>query len=458
MDKASLFNPDHFNNPWLLVLGSLISEDITYFLGLVAVQAKSIAFWQFVVFYCLGVYIGDVGLFALGRWSRHLPFNWLKRWQEKSEQKFLSSNKDDFSKFEVFLIFTRFLPGTRIPTYMFCGFSGYSLAKFSLILIVSTISYTVIGGLLAYNMKDLTLVQNSWVWRFVFAVLIVSITSMIFKVLIRSYQFKLKYREIIWPWKVTVLRRFKPEFAPVWRVYWPLFIEGVVQLFKYRSFKTILAVNPSIYMSGLVGEKKSDIDHLIKKNAPQNHLQSIKLESNDFKSAKVQVEKNNIRMPFILKPDHGLRGHRVRLVRDMAEFQACCESAEDDCVIQKFTNEKSEWGIFYIRKPGEEKGKIFSITEKVLPFVVGDGESSLYQLVKKDPMLLWRFDYVFDALELSPFYVPQKDEKVLLVFRGSHSKGCYFFDREIVSAEVEKFVEVMNRFEAKFCGFSHRSK
>ena len=48
---------------------------------------------------------------------------------------------------------------------------------------------------------------------------------------------------------------------------------------------------------------------------------------------------------------------------------------------------------------------------------------------------------------MSPSYVPADNEKVQLVFRGSHSKGCYFLHHEIEPSVLVNFMQVMDQFE-----------
>jgi hypothetical protein len=78
-----------------------------------------------------------------------------------------------------------------------------------------------------------------------------------------------------------------------------------------------------------------------------------------------------------------------------------------------------------LRRPDEATGRIFSITEKRFPEVVGDGQSTLRNLVLRDRRAA-RIAGVY--LQRDPDRIPAAGEHVLLVEIGSHSRGAIFLD------------------------------
>jgi hypothetical protein len=87
-----------------------------------------------------------------------------------------------------------------------------------------------------------------------------------------------------------------------------------------------------------------------------------------------------------------------------------------------------EFGVFYYRYPGESKGRIFAITEKLFPQVIGDGKRSLAQLILKDPRAVCLADVYFSCSRRSVNDVPASGEAVRLVEIGSHCRGSLFLD------------------------------
>jgi len=53
-----------------------------------------------------------------------------------------------------------------------------------------------------------------------------------------------------------------------------------------------------------------------------------------------------------------------------------------------------ELACFNLRRPGDQSGQIFSITEKRMPSVVGDGVSTLEKLIlESSRAVLWRASF-----------------------------------------------------------------
>lgn len=67
------------------------------------------------------------------------------------------------------------------------------------------------------------------------------------------------------------------------------------------------------------------------------------------------------------------------VVRSQVELSDYLRRTAVDTIIQEYAP-GSEFGVFYYRLPWEDRGRIFSITEKRFPVVVGDGESALVRL------------------------------------------------------------------------------
>src|SRR5207245_7251700 len=89
--------------------------------------------------------------------------------------------------------------------------------------------------------------------------------------------------------------------------------------------------------------------------------------------------------PFILKPDVGQRGVGVKLIRSPHQAEAYLRQTSAPLIVQHYAPGPLEAGIFYYRFPRESNGHIFAITEKLFPVLVGDGKSSLTELVWRDP-------------------------------------------------------------------------
>jgi hypothetical protein len=93
-----------------------------------------------------------------------------------------------------------------------------------------------------------------------------------------------------------------------------------------------------------------------------------------------------------------------------------------------YPDAEGEAGIFYVRHPDEACGRITSITLKHAPVLLGDGRSTLRQLIHADPRA-GRIPHIYlPRLAHRLDNVPATGERVRLVFVGNHCKGSIFQD------------------------------
>jgi hypothetical protein len=71
--------------------------------------------------------------------------------------------------------------------------------------------------------------------------------------------------------------------------------------------------------------------------------------------------------PIVLKPDVAQRGSGFKVVRTAGEAQTYLREVAVPVIAQRFIRGPYEAGIFYYRFPTEKTGRIFAITEKILP-------------------------------------------------------------------------------------------
>lgn len=177
---------------------------------------------------------------------------------------------------------------------------------------------------------------------------------------------------------------------------------------------------------GFMAESKKEIYNII----PNQYYPKTELiqEKIDFQKVISQIEKAQINFPFIAKPDIGLRGSAVKKIKSTDELQDYHNKANFDYLIQDLIPYENEVGIFYVRFPNEEKGKITGIVAKEYLIVEGDGNSKIVDLIKANP----RFELQLNALQRE--YGNQLNEvlkvgeKRNLVPYGNHARGAKFID------------------------------
>jgi hypothetical protein len=95
-----------------------------------------------------------------------------------------------------------------------------------------------------------------------------------------------------------------------------------------------------------------------------------------------------------------------------------------------------EFGVFYYRYPGERQGRIFSITEKRFPTVLGDGLSTITELVLRGERAACLADLYLGRLKRAADEVPAEGEVVHLAELGSHCRGAVFLNGASLETEA----------------------
>lgn len=251
------------------------------------------------------------------------------------------------------------------------------------------------------------------------------------------------------------------ELWPARFFYIPMILQWMGLAVRYRSITLPTLANPGMEAGGLVGESKFAILSQLGREgkkwvAPYTSFSvgtASGTPSADLPQALAALETAGLDFPFVAKPDIGCRGTGVRIIRTVADLDHYLANypRRERVIFQKLITAKNEAGIFYIRAPGEDRGRIVSVTLKLFPEVVGDGTATLEQLIEADPragkikeVYLARHgaqkDRVLEAGEVFP-----------LVFTGNHCRGAIFKDgRSQITAEMEERFDAIARGMPEF--------
>jgi hypothetical protein len=223
---------------------------------------------------------------------------------------------------------------------------------------------------------------------------------------------------------------------------------------RHRSATLFTAVNPAIPDGGFVGESKYAILRGLA-GRPESVARTALLRGDLPFRARVDaardfLSEHDLGFPVVLKPDIGQRGTGVIVARSEKAVEAYLSATEADTLIQEYVP-GVEFGIFYYRFPGEERGRIFSLTDKRFPEVVGDGRRTLERLVLDDGRAVCMARAYLTAFGPRVHDIPPEGQAVPLVEIGSHCRGAAFLDGAwIRSAALE---ESIDRLARSFDGF-----
>ena len=141
--------------------------------------------------------------------------------------------------------------------------------------------------------------------------------------------------------------------------------------------------------------------------------------------------------PVILKSNVGSVGKGIAKVASIDDINKHTPRLLGDYILQKFTSNLYECGVFYIRQNG--RAKITGINQKHFPTVVGDGHSTLLELARNHPRYTQHWNSFLQDLDLSEV-LDQGLEKCVS-FNGSHTLGCKFTDDlHLLTPELESAI------------------
>jgi hypothetical protein len=219
---------------------------------------------------------------------------------------------------------------------------------------------------------------------------------------------------------------------------------------KHSTFFS--AANPSIKSSGNGTESKTKTMQLVPiKYRPISVLHKAKCAISITLNS---IKKENIQFPLIVKPDIGYRGLLVQKIHTEIELKNYLKKYPLDIIIEEFLEFKNECGIFYHRNPNKKKGKISSITLKKFLTVIGDGRSTLKELIDTNSRAKLYLDLLLEIHQNKLEKIPKNKQQIELSVIGNHSKGTQFIcGNHLISKKLEKtFDELKNAIPGWYYG------
>ena len=393
----------------LIVAATFVSEDLAC-IGTGLLIARGSLPWTAGLGACLaGLVAGDLLLYFVGRAvgrpaTRVAPLRWLIRPEELDR-----ACRWFTARGAALILGGRFVPGTRLPTYVAAGVVRMPALPFSLLVLVAAALWTplLVGGAALFGSaaaERIGAFENRalpWLVATALACLVA------LRVLLPLLGARGR-RRFMARW--GRVRRW--EFWPPWLFYLPVVAWGMWLAARHRSLTVFTAANPAFPDGGLVGESKSEILGMIRDRARVART----------------VEADRVgEFPVVVKPDVGERGAGVSIARSEEELDARLAGREGGLIVQEYVPGE-ELGVFYYRLPGDERGRIFGITAKIPPAVTGDGRRSLDDLVLDDVRLRCLRRVFARRLGSGMDRVPALGERVVLEERGNHCHGCEFRD------------------------------
>jgi membrane protein DedA with SNARE-associated domain len=430
----------------LLAAATLVSEDLACVAAGLLVAQGAVGFLPAVIACLAGIVVGDIGLYGAGRLigARALslpPIRWVL-----SEARVAESAAWFERRGPLVILLTRFVPGTRLPTYFTSGLLRTGFLRFALYFLVAAALWT-----------PLLVGVSSLVGRRVFdyfevfrrnAPLGLAVTALVVWLVVKAIPVVASWRGrrlAIGFWR----RWTRWEYWPWWLIYAPI-LGWIAWLgLRFRSPTLFTLANPGIDCGGFVGESKGDLLAQMPDEVLPTWERIEAGLTTEERSGRLHAffGRDGVGLPIVLKPDAGERGRDVLVARRLEDAESYLVRHRGATLLQSYVS-GSEFGVFYARRPGEPNGRVTSITAKILPAVTGDGASTIERLILCDERAVCQAPRFLADLGAAGRLeeVPAAGEEVRLGDLGTHWRGARFLDaNHLLTGELETAIDRIAR-------------
>lgn len=490
-----MFTPEHIL--WLehcvvIFFMTFLHEDAAILAAAFSTVEDQLPKWMAYVSVYLGIVTGDVLIYALGHFAQKSKWLRSKIIGPKVERLRLWLETHLIRV----LVLCRVTPGLLFPTFVACGWFRIPFTRFAIVSILagavySSIVLTIVilfGGLVLNHL-------GYWAWGAVALVIVAYAVRNSFKSrwskttekamgdippsflsVFKKYMPDLRHKFQGMPSLDDLKKRFgSAEHIPNSILYIPVGLYYLYLGVRYRSLTLPSASNPSIETGGFMGESKGAVMSMVSEEQKSWIAEFVTVQRNgvpgeaDLEKALDLLDKKNLNFPVVAKPDIGWNGYGVRLIEDRCHLLQYISAfpRNENIILQRPVPYDGEAGIFYVRIPGEAKGKIKSITLRYFPFVTGDGKSTLRELIQNDSRTKYRAGYYLGGRSEHVGFadndldqIPQTGELIRLSFIGSLRVGGLYRDAtSMITPELtERFDEIarsmpefyFGRFDIRF--------
>jgi len=441
----------------------------------------------------LGIITGDLFIYSLGRVAQRS--NWLR-------SKVIGPKVDQVknwldNNFVWAVAVCRVTPTLLFPTYIAIGWFKMPIKRFLLVTVVTSAIYTPIVFVLVTLLGDVFLHKfGYWAWAAVLLlVILLPLRKRFFSVAVADSATETEELDLPFfknspvPEKNIQKRRHRgmPSLAGLKRLislaeripnglfYIPVGLRWLVLSIRYGNITLPTIANPLIETGGYWGESKSLILQDIGKDQQKwmaryfPYLRTTRQAKVDLQEILFKMSESKLEFPVVVKPDVGWQGYGVRKIEGenaLLDYLSVFPN-NVSLLIQEFIPFDGEAGVFYARMPNEPHGKVFSLTLRYFPYVVGDGKSTIQDLIKSNERTGFKSEYFLgknpDHIGLSAeklASVPVEDEMVRLAFIGSIRIGGIYRDAcNLITPELsDRFDEIARsipefyygRFDVRF--------
>ena len=433
----------------IIILCTFVAEDPTCLAaGLLAAEGI-IGFWWAALACTVGIFIGDMVLYSLGRWLgrgalRQAPLKWIVKEHEIDRMAGWFGSPRGM----LVIVSSRFIPASRVPTFVTAGILRLGLPRLSMLLFTAALVWTpvlmMLGGTLGPPfMEQFPRYKQyaAWIVLGLFALIWFGTHWVIPAMTWRGR------REIV----MKIRGLLQPSLWPGWLLYLPVRLGMVLLSLRHRRLTAFASANPAFgRVGGFIGDAKSLLLRPFQRDSRCCPTLALSLEdAADERVRQATAFAVCHGFPLVFKPEVAEDGAGLRFVHSQPQLERLVAGAAEDILLQKFVP-GFEFEVVWRRNPGRDDGRIMAVVYKQDVTVRGDGEQTLEELIWLDEVAVSRAHLFLRCHARDLNRVIPAGQKVTLNLTGSYGHGARCRHRaDLATVELDAAV---TQFAKRFPG------
>jgi len=433
----------------IIILCTFVAEDPTCLAaGLLAAEGI-IGFWWAALACTVGIFIGDMVLYSLGRWLgrgalRRAPLKWIVKEHEIDRMAGWFGSPRGM----LVIVSSRFIPASRVPTFVTAGILRLGLPRLAMLLFTAALVWTPVLMLLGSTLGPPFMEQfprykqyAAWIVLGLFA-FIWFFTHWVVPAMTWRGR-----REIV----MKVRGLMQPSLWPGWLLYLPVRLGIVLLSLRHRRLTAFASANPALgRVGGFIGDSKSLLLRPFQRDSRCCPTLALSLEDTQEERVKEAAAFAACHgFPVVFKPEVAEDGAGLRFVHTQEQLERLVRGAQEDFLLQKFIP-GFEFEVVWRRNPGKDDGRVMALVHKHDVTVRGDGEQTLEELIWLDEVAVSRANLFLRCHARDLNRVIPAGQKVTLNLTGSYGHGARCRQRaDLTTVELDAAV---TQFAKRFPG------
>jgi len=407
----------------VIILCTFVAEDPTCLACGLLVSQGVIDFTSAALACTVGIFIGDMVLYTLGRTLgrgalRHAPLKWIVKEHEIDQMAGWFSSPRGL----LVIVSSRFIPASRVPTFVTAGLLRLSLPRLGALLFTAALVWTPVLMWLGHTFGPPFMEQFPHYKQYAAWIIVGSLLGIWFLThwVLPALTWKGR-REIVMKWR----RLVRPSLWTASFLYLPVRLMIALVSLRLRSLTAFASANPAFgRMGGFIGDEKGAL--LEPFEGDPRTCPTLRLAADDTpdarRSAAVAFAAAH-GYPLMLKPEISEEGAGLRRLADPAQLEEALLAQSEGLLLQPCLTGR-EFEVVWRRAPGSSAGVLMAVVEKSDVAVVGDGRRTLEALILADDQAVSRAELYLHLNSRRVAEVPAAGEIVTLNASGSHAHGA----------------------------------